>query len=127
MVINIKGQSYVYSGNKTISISDSFIGKNFAIAGNMLASQSVVPAIANAFKKKPKYFLPKRIVHALLAGEKKGGDKRGRLSAAIFYSKPKSQTMIMRIDYSKDPLKDLLKAVNLRYSKKNKDIFSSLE
>ena len=125
VVIDSKGEGYVFSGKKTISISDSFVGENFAIAGNMLASESVVPSMAKAYEKNSHLFLPKRLIYSLKAGEKKGGDKRGRLSAAILYSKPNYRTMSLRIDYSKNPLRDLSLALDLRYSKNYKNSFDN--
>ena len=123
-VINTKGESSVFSGKKTISITDSFVGENFAIAGNMLASHNVISSMVNTFKDNPKCSLPKRMLYALQAGEKEGGDKRGKMSAAILYSKPNLRIMNLRIDYSHDPLKDLSIALELRCSKKYKNLFN---
>ena len=122
VVINSKCQSYIFTGKKTISISDSLIGDDFAIAGNMLGSNSVVSSMAKAYENNSKSFLPKRLLYALKAGEEKGGDKRGRMSAAIIYSKPTLKTIVLRIDFSNDPLKDLFKAIELRFSKNYLDI-----
>lgn len=124
-VINLMGNAHVFSGNKTVRVSDSFIGKNFAIAGNMLANKSVVSTMAKSFQKNTGTFLPKRLIKALIAGEKRGGDKRGRLSAAIIYYKPHYKTMTLRIDYSNNPLKALLAALELRYSEEYISILDS--
>ena len=116
LAINFLGVPYVFSGHKTIDISDSFMGNDFAIAGNMLRSKKVVPEIALTFQKNFNLNLPKRSLLALKAGEVAGGDKRGRLSAALLYSKPQHRIMVLRIDYSNNPLEDLTSALELRYS-----------
>ena len=123
IVVNVKGQNYIFSGQKTIAISDSYMGDNFAIAGNMLASASVIPSMKTAFLNNANVFFPKRLLLTLIAGENAGGDKRGCISAAIEYSKPNRRIMTLRIDYSDNPLKDLSMALKQRYSKECEDCF----
>ena len=123
IVVNAKGQSYIFSGQKTISISDSSMEDNFAIAGNMLASASVISSMKTVFLNNSNVFFPKRLLLTLIAGENAGGDKRGLMSAAIKYFKPNKRIMTLRIDYSNNPIKDLSIAIEKRYSKECKDIF----
>ena len=123
IAINHKGNGHVFSGTKTINISNYFIGKNFVIAGNMLASKSVVSSMATSFEKNNEIFLPKRCLMSLLEGDKLGGDKRGRMSASIIYFIPNKKIMTLRIDHSNNPVKELFKALNLRYSKEYEEIF----
>ena len=100
IVVNAKGQTYVFSGLRMIKICDSCIEDNFAIAGNMLASSSVISSMKKAFFKNVNVFFPKRLLLTLIAGEDAGGDKRGCMSAAIEYFKPNRRIMTLRIDYS---------------------------
>jgi len=123
IVVNAKGQTYVFSGQKTIAISYSSMEDNFAFAGNMLASASVISSMKTAFLNNTNAFLPKRLLLTLIAGENAGGDKRGCISAAIKYFEPNRRIMTLRIDYSKNPLKDLSMALEQRYSKECKDAF----
>ena len=123
IVVNAKGQTYVFSGLRTINISDSCMEGNFAIAGNMLASTSVISSMKTAFLNNPNVFFPKRLLLTLIAGENAGGDKRGSMSASIEYFKTSMRNMTLRIDYSNNPLKDLSMALEQRYSKECKDAF----
>ena len=123
IVVNAKGQTYVFSGLRMINICDSCMEDNFAIAGNMLASGSVISSMKKAFLINSNVFFPKRLLLTLIAGENAGGDKRGCLSAAIEYFKPNRRIMTLRIDYSNNPLKDLSMALEKRYSKECKDAF----
>ena len=123
IVVNAKGQTYVFSGLRMINICDSCMEDNFAIAGNMLASGSVISSMKKAFLINSNVFFPKRLLLTLIAGENTGGDKRGCMSAAIEYFKPNRRIMTLRIDYSNNPLKDLLIALEKRYSKECKDAF----
>ena len=123
IVVNAKGQTYVFSGLRMINIFDSYMEDNFAIAGNMLASGSVISSMKKAFLNNSNVFFPKRLLLTLIAGENAGGDKRGCMSAAIEYFKPNRRIMTLRIDYSNNPLKDLSMALEKRYSKECKDAF----
>ena len=123
IVVNAKGQTYVFSGLRMIKICDSCMEDNFAIAGNMLASDSVISSMKKAFLNNSNVFFPKRLLLTLIAGEKAGGDKRGCMSASIEYFKPNRRIMTLRIDYSNNPLKELSMALEKRYSKECKDAF----
>ena len=123
IVVNAKGQTYVFSGLRMINIFDCYMEDNFAIAGNMLASGSVISSMKKAFLNNSNVFFPKRLLLTLIAGENAGGDKRGCMSAAIEYFKPNRRIMTLRIDYSNNPLKDLSMALEKRYSKECKDAF----
>jgi uncharacterized Ntn-hydrolase superfamily protein len=123
IVVNSKGQTYVFSGLRMINICDSCMEDNFAIAGNMLASGSVISSMKEAFLYNSNVFFPKRLLLTLIAGENAGGDKRGCMSAAIEYFKPNRRIMTLRIDYSNNPLKDLSIALEKCYSKECKDAF----
>ena len=123
IVVNAKGQTYVFSGLRMINICDSCMEDNFAIAGNMLASGSVISSMKKAFLNNANFFFPKRLLLTLIAGENAGGDKRGCMSAAIEYFKPNRRIMTLRIDYSNNSLKDLSMALEKRYSKECKDAF----
>ena len=123
IVVNANGQAYVFSGQRMINICDSCMEDNFAIAGNKLASTSVIFSMKTAFLKNANIFFPKRLLLTLIAGENAGGDKRGCMSAAIEYFKPNRRIMTLRTDYSNNPLKDLSMALEKRYSKECKDAF----
>ena len=123
IVVNAKGQSHIFSGQKIIDISDSCMEDNFAIAGNMLASASVISSMKKTFLNNANVFFPKRLLLTLIAGEEAGGDKRGCMSAAMEYFKPNRRIMTLRIDYSNNPLKELSMALEQRFSEECKDAF----
>jgi len=57
-------------------------GKGFAAQGNILVGKATVEAIANTFRNR-KGSLADRLVAAIVAGGKAGGDRRGEESAAL--------------------------------------------
>lgn len=65
-------------GKKSTIIS----GKNFTAQGNILVSKETVTAIAKAFEE-TKGELSDKLMAALIAGGKAGGDQRGEQSAAL--------------------------------------------
>jgi len=93
-LVDAKGRSATFTGAGCFSwaggvavSSSSLRTSGYAIQGNILKSAKVVPAIENTFLK-AKGNLPTRLHAALLAGDRAGGDKRGRQSAAIYVVKP---------------------------------------
>ncbi len=88
-LVDAKGDSATYTGRGCFAWAGGISGKGYAIQGNILAGEKVVPAMEKAFLK-AKGNLPARLYAALLAGDRAGGDKRGRQSAAIYVVKPKA-------------------------------------
>lgn len=86
-LIDPRGGSATFTGSGCQAWAGGLAGKRYAIQGNILASEKVVAAMEKAFLK-AKGRLPERLYSALLAGDRAGGDKRGRQSAAIYVVKP---------------------------------------
>jgi len=88
-LVDAKGGSATFTGKGCFAWAGGVSGKGYAIQGNILKSSKVVPAMEKVFLK-TKGSLPTRLHAALLAGDRTGGDKRGRQSAAMVVVKPKS-------------------------------------
>lgn len=125
-LVDAKGGSATFTGNGCFNWAGGVSGHGYAIQGNILKSGRVVPAMERAFLK-TKGGLPKRLQAALLAGDRAGGDKRGRQSAAIYVAKPKGgyggftdRWIDYRVDDHEDPvprLGELLKLHDLYFGK----------
>lgn len=109
-LVDARGGSATFSGSRCFSWAGGSSGPGYAIQGNILTSGKVVPAMEKAFLK-AKGDLPTRLHAALLAGDRAGGDKRGRQSAAIYVAKPKAgygghldRWIDYRVDDHEDPL-----------------------
>ncbi|WP_299849723.1 DUF1028 domain-containing protein [uncultured Roseovarius sp.] len=70
-------------------------------AGNMLARASVLEALAEGFESADMAF-DLRLLAALRAAEKAGGDYRGLLSAALLVLHPDRPPLTLRVDYHPD-------------------------
>jgi uncharacterized Ntn-hydrolase superfamily protein len=81
-VIDGKGTPATYTGERCGTWAGGKTGKDYACQGNLLTGEDVVGAMAKAYEE-AKGPLGWRLMAALEAGEKAGGDKRGKQSAAI--------------------------------------------
>lgn len=86
-LVDATGQSATFTGSKCFDWAGGISGSGFAAQGNILAGPQVVEAIANTYQNTHGPF-PSRLHAALLAGDRAGGDRRGRQSAAILVVKP---------------------------------------
>ena len=87
-VVDSKGRSASFTGEKCSPWAGSLTGPGYAIQGNLLAGAEVIRAMEDAFLH-TEGDLPSRLYAALRAGEKAGGDKRGKQSAAMYVAKPR--------------------------------------
>ena len=113
LIIDAKGNTAVYTGKDIMEKSPwagSLKGKDCVAAGNLLVSGETVKAMVKAFEDTPG-FIGNRIMKALEAGQAAGGDKRGKISAAMIVVRQgqKHPLLDLRIDSSDNPVADLRK------------------
>ena len=93
-------------------------GANFSCQGNLLTGPEVIDAMAETFAK-AQGRLAWRLALALEAGEKAGGDKRGKQSAALLLVRDKAgwgglsdRAIDLRVDDHDAPVTELLRILN---------------
>lgn len=86
-VVDARGRAATFTGNGCFPWAGGIASKGYAIQGNILASAKVLPAMEKKFLA-TQGNLPTRLYAALMAGDRAGGDKRGRQSAALYVIKP---------------------------------------
>ena len=107
MVIGVEGPPAIFTGHKALPFAGGIAGRDFAVAGNMLARDAVLDATAAAFEASAEP-LPERLLSAMAAGEAAGGDTRGIRSAALrMYTTEAYPAIDCRVDLSDHPLTDL--------------------
>lgn len=118
-LVDAKGGAATFTGSGCFTWAGGVSGNGYAIQGNILAGGKVVPAMEKAFLK-AKGDLPARLHAALFAGDRAGGDKRGRQSAAIYVVKPKAgyggyldRWLDYRVDDHEDPVPRLAELLEL--------------
>src|SRR5216684_9389700 len=82
-VLGADGRFAAHTGAECVSWCGHWLGEDFSVAGNMLTRPQVIAETVRYFRENESLPLPRRLIAALKAGEKVGGDKRGKQSAAL--------------------------------------------
>ena len=119
-IVDAKGNAATFTGKKCTPWAGGKTGKNYACQGNILAGEKVVEEMTKAFEE-TKGPLAWRLIAALEAGDKVGGDKRGKQSAAILVvsanrgpNKIGDRYLDFRVDDHKEPIPELARILALR-------------
>jgi uncharacterized Ntn-hydrolase superfamily protein len=118
-VIDASGRAASWTGPGCFAHASSLLGEGFAAQGNILASDEVVSAIAEGFRASTGP-LAERLVEALRAGQRAGGDRRGMESAALLvvrdgggYGGRNDRYVDLRVDDHPDPIEELARILSL--------------
>lgn len=85
-IVDSKGNSAAYTGSKCISEAGHIVGENYSVQANMMLNSTVWGAMSKAFENSSGP-LAERLVSALEAAQKEGGDIRGKQSACLLVVK----------------------------------------
>jgi len=117
--VDAHGRVAVHTGSKCIESAAHQTGKGFSVQANMMIDDTIVPAMARAFEK-ARGPLPERLLTALEAGQKAGGDIRGRQSAAILVVRGQSTGKVyedrvvdLRVEDNDEPIKELRRLLTI--------------
>jgi uncharacterized Ntn-hydrolase superfamily protein len=107
-IVDNQGRSASWSGPACTSWFGHLTGPDYAIQGNMLVGEATIAAMAKAFTESVALSLPERLVGVLEAGQRAGGDKRGRQSAALLVYKTEGYPYLsLRVDEHAYPVAEL--------------------
>lgn len=81
------GEAFTFTGAACHAWAGGRTGAGYAVQGNLLAGAGVVDAMAETFEARTELPLPERLLEALLAGDRAGGDARGRQGAALYVAR----------------------------------------
>ncbi|MEZ5115534.1 MAG: DUF1028 domain-containing protein [Candidatus Nanopelagicales bacterium] len=120
-VVDASGRSATYTGPACFPWAGGVAGDGFAAQGNILTGPEVVDAVAGAWRSSdPGAPLARRLHAALLAGDRAGGDRRGRQSAAVLVVRPgggygggSDVVVDLRVDDHADPVAELGRLLDL--------------
>jgi len=110
-IIDAVGEKVAFTGSETVEWKGHTIRKDCVAAGNMLSSANVLEIMIEAFETSQGW-LPERLMRVLEAGEAAGGDKRGKVSAALLVvgdeKLPKTRPFLdLRVDIHNEPVEEL--------------------
>ena len=115
--VDARGRVFAYSGADCVDWYGQWPEpeKQYSVQGNMLVGPQVIESMARAYEDAASERLPERLVRALEAGQAAGGDKRGRVSAALLVSPDPARPLVgddnfgvnVRVDEHPDPVAEL--------------------
>lgn len=82
-IVDINGKSAAFTGKKCNAWAGHRTGINYTVQGNLLTGPEVLDSMTASFERTTGP-LGDRLLAALEAGERAGGDKRGKQSAALY-------------------------------------------
>jgi uncharacterized Ntn-hydrolase superfamily protein len=119
-IVDASGRSASFTGTDCFEHAGSVSGTGYACQGNILASETVVPAMAEAFEATEGHALSARLVEALRAAQREGGDRRGQEAAALYVAKPgggyggnHDRYIDLRVDHHPEPIAELARLLDL--------------
>lgn len=119
-LVDARGGAAAHTGPGCHAWAGHHVGDGFACQGNILVGQETVDAMAAAFRA-ARGELSARLVTALAAGDKAGGDKRGKQASAVYVVRPKggyggmNDVLVdLRVDDHPEPVTELRRLLELR-------------
>jgi uncharacterized Ntn-hydrolase superfamily protein len=114
-LVDAAGRAATYTGANCLPWAGGRTSAGVAVQGNILTDGGVVDAMLAAFEAAAEP-LPDRLLVALLAGDRAGGDRRGRQSAALLvareaggYRGANDRWLDLRVDDHLDPVRELIR------------------
>jgi uncharacterized Ntn-hydrolase superfamily protein len=118
-VVDAQGRADAFTGIGTIREAGHHVGKGYSVQANMMTHNTVIPAMAAAYDK-ARGDLAQRMLAALQAAQRAGGDIRGMQSAALKVvsgdvgAPAWASVYDLRVDEHANPIEELARLVRLR-------------
>jgi len=108
IIIDHEGRGAAFTGALTSPWCGHLQGEGYVVAGNMLAGEAVIQAMATAFEQAAAEELAERLLRALEAGQAAGGDRRGRQAAHVQVVHNEAWKYVdLRVDEHPQPIVEL--------------------
>jgi uncharacterized Ntn-hydrolase superfamily protein len=119
-VVDAAGRTASFTGERCHPWAGDQSGKHYTVQGNLLVGAAVLEAMAAAFEK-AEGELADRLLAALEAGDRAGGDARGRQSAALHVARQgggyggfDDRYVLLHVDDHPRPVRELRRLLDLR-------------
>lgn len=126
-MVDARGRVAVHTGSKCIAMAGDHAGAQFSAQANLMEKNTVWDAMAHAYET-AKGDLAERLLCALEAAQKEGGDIRGMQSAAILIvsgtpaGRPwADRVMDLRVEDNPEPVKELRRLVTMQRAYRKMD------
>jgi len=108
IIVDSAGQTAAFTGTLVSPWHGQQTGPGYAVAGNMLVGDAVLPAMSQAFEESETEELAERLLQALEAGQLAGGDRRGRQAAHLQVVDREAWKYVdLRVDEHTEPIIEL--------------------
>src|SRR3984957_3485748 len=104
VIIDRNGQTSGWTGADNVEATHMILAKDVALAANWVTSRDVIVAARAAFDGSDAPTFAGRLIDALSAGERAGGDSRGLRSAAIRIACRDHPPVDLRADFDQQPI-----------------------
>ncbi|MDQ3986799.1 MAG: DUF1028 domain-containing protein [Actinomycetota bacterium] len=118
-IVDSYGRAASFTGEECFEWAGHRVGDGFCCQGNILTGPEVVDAMVASFGVGGGS-LAERLVKALAAGDEKGGDRRGKQSAAVLvvgegagYGGKSDTAVDLRVDDHREPVRELGRLLDL--------------
>lgn len=115
-----QGGAAAHTGADCFDYAGHYVGDHFTCQGNILAGRVVIDTMTRAYMGAKGSFAD-RLLESLLAGDRVGGDRRGKQSAALLvvkagggYGGDNDRLIDLRVDDHHDPIPRLNELLALR-------------
>lgn len=119
-MVDAEGNAAAFTGARCIAAAGHIIGDGFSVQANLMGDESVWPAMKDAYER-AEGDLADRLIAALDAAQRSGGDIRGQQSAALLVvagertEKPwEGRLFELRVEDHPRPLEELRRLVRLQ-------------
>jgi len=107
-IIDTQGETAYYHGDRISSIHAAAQGDAVCAIGNILRSEDVPQAMVEAFGQEPEAHLAERLLQALEAGLRAGGElKQVKSAALLVVHEPPFPLVDLRVELDPQPLAEL--------------------
>jgi len=119
-IVDAQGNVAAHTGKRCVAEAGHQTGDFFSVQANMMLNDTVWPSMASAFENSEGN-LAKRLLSALQAAQRAGGDIRGKQSASLLVSKNikdytpwKHVLTDLRVDDHPDPIVELKRLLDIQ-------------
>jgi uncharacterized Ntn-hydrolase superfamily protein len=119
-MVDVHGAAAAHTGSMCIAEAGHVVGERFSVQANMMHRKTVWPAMAEAYRA-ARGDLAERLLLALEAAEREGGDIRGTQSAAMLIVDPvptgrpwTDRVIEIRVEDAPHPLAELRRLLSVR-------------
>jgi uncharacterized Ntn-hydrolase superfamily protein len=120
-IVDHHGRAAAYTGVKCMDWAGHHVGKGFTCQGNILMGEETIAAMADGYEESARLpHLADRLLAALAAAQRAGGDSRGKQSASLYvvrtnggYAGGNDRLVDLRVDDHPEPIAELGRLLDL--------------